>query len=60
MDEECKHFSELFLVWAPRREREREREDRLTTSRLILVTLVGEKRMQTFLPNEGKGRWECS
>lgn len=35
-------------------------EDSLTTPRLVLVTVIGEKRMQTFLLYEGKGRWECS
>lgn len=35
-------------------------EDGLAAPRLVLVTVIGEKRMQTFLPNEGKGRRECS
>lgn len=43
MDKECKHF--LLL-----------REDSLTTPQLELVSVVREERMQTFLPNEGKGR----
>lgn len=57
MGEECKHFWELFLVG-----RLFQSEDGLTAPRLILVTVVREKRMQSFffLPNEGKGRRECS
>lgn len=37
-----------------------QRDDDLTTPRLVLVTAVGDIWMQLFLPNEGKGRWECS